>query len=192
VTGIILAGGRSSRMGADKAWLDWKGRPLIACVAEALRAAGCAEVLAVGGDDVRVAACGMVPVADSRPGEGPLPALRDGLAAARSPLALAVACDMPHLRPAALGLLARLAAGCDAAVPWIPPGGWEPLHAAYATSCLPALEARLARGERKMTCFYEDVRVRAVTREDLLAVDPALASLRNVNTPEELAAARVQ
>jgi molybdopterin-guanine dinucleotide biosynthesis protein A len=192
LTGIVLAGGRSRRMGTDKAWLDWYGRPLVAHVAAALRAAGCAEVLAVGGDAARMSAHGLRPVPDAMPGEGPLQGLAAGLAAAAHPLALVVACDMPHLEPAALALLARLAAGHDAAVPWIEPGGWEPLHAAYGRSCLPAIRVRLAAGERRMTCFYGDVRVRAVSAGELAAADPSLASLRSVNTPGELAAARSQ
>ncbi len=186
MTGIVLAGGQSRRMGRDKAWIEWDGQPLVARAAAALRAAGCTEVLVVGGDAVRIAALGLTPVADAAPGEGPLQALAAGLAAAAAPVALVVACDMPGLRPEALSALGRLADGYDAAVPHVPPGGWEPLHAAYAKTCLPAIEARLAAGERKMTCFYGDVRVRAVTAEELAAVDPGLGSLRNVNTPEEL------
>jgi molybdopterin-guanine dinucleotide biosynthesis protein A len=190
LTGIVLAGGQSRRMGRDKAWLDWEGQPLLARVAHALRRAGCAEVLIVGGDAPRIAALGLHAVPDRWPGEGPLAALATGLQAARHPLALAVACDMPHLDPQALALLARLAQGFDAAVPWVAPGGWEPLHAAYGRSCLPAIEARLQAGERKVTSFYVDVRVRAVAREEVAAADPSLATLQNVNTPEDLAAAR--
>jgi molybdopterin-guanine dinucleotide biosynthesis protein A len=178
-------------MGRDKVWLDWGGRPLVAVVAEALWRAGCAEVLAVGGDGAALARLGLRPVADAAPGEGPLPALAAGLAAARHPWALAVACDMPHLRPEALRLLADLAVGYDAAVPLRAPGAWEPLHAAYlAPACLPAIRARLRAGERRLASFLADVRVRAVAPAELRAVDPALWTLANVNTPDELAAAR--
>ncbi len=186
MTGIVLAGGQSRRMGRDKAWIEWEGQPLVARSAGALAAAGCAEVLVVGGDATRIAARGLRAVADAMPGEGPLQALAAALAAATDPIVLVVACDMPGLRPEPLRTLAQLAEGFDAAVPWVPPGGWEPLHAAYAKTCLPAIRARLAVGERKMTCFYPDVRVRAVTPEEV----GDLESLRNVNTPAELEAAR--
>lgn len=192
MTGIVLAGGQSRRMGTDKAWLDWNGRPLLARVADALRAAGCTDVLVVGGDAARVAALGLAHVPDGIAGQGPLQGLAAGLLAAASPLALAVACDMPSLQPQALALLGRLADGFDAAVPWLDPGGWEPLHAAYSVACLPAIQRCLRRGDRKMTAFYEDVRVRRVSAAELSAADPDLRSLRNVNTPEDLAAARRQ
>lgn len=190
MTGIVLAGGRSTRMGTDKAWLDWNGRPLVARVAAALRAAGCTEVLAVGGHLARLAQLGLSAIPDPEPGEGPLPALAAGLRAARGPLVLAVACDMPHLNPRALALTADLAPGHDAVVPWLDPRGWEPLHAAYRRSCLPAIQERLAAGERKTTCFYPDVDVRKMTRAELVAVDPDLLTVVNVNTPADVQRAR--
>lgn len=195
---LILAGGRSRRMGQDKIWMALDGVPLVErVVRRVLPVAG--EILFSANAPERFAAlaCALsqqgVPaqvVADLYPGAGPLAGIHAGLTAARHDWLLALAADMPFVDLALVEGLAGLAAGADAVVPQMPhpeTGAltWEPLHALYRRSCLPAIAARLAAGERRVQCFLPDVQVRAVAAEEIARFDPAGLSFFNVNTPDE-------
>lgn len=95
----VLAGGRSTRFGADKAFVEVEGQPLVARVAGVLEVAGAAEVFVVGGDAGRLAALDLRTVPDDRPGAGPLAATVTALAHAAHDRVLVVACDLPDLGP---------------------------------------------------------------------------------------------
>lgn len=190
ITGVILAGGQSRRMGRDKALLDLGGRPMIARVAERLGQA-CAEVLVVDREPGRYAFLGLPVVPDRRPGFGALSGLHAGLLALRRPFGLFVACDMPFLRPPLLRYLAALAttaaaAAWDAVVPRRG-GRPEPLLAVYGRHLLPVVEDILAGGGGPLRRVLEapGVRVRWVEEQALRRFDPELVSLVNVNTPED-------
>lgn len=202
ITLLILAGGRSSRMGRDKAWLEWEGRPLIEHVMERLLPLA-AEVLISTNDPARY-----VSLADGRPmpirlvadefsGAGPLAGLHAGLKAARNDLLFAVATDMPFVSAEAAEYVLKACADVDAALPRVlgqeqeSPQA-EPLFAAYRKSCRPAIEASLTAGRRRLVSFLDNVRVRYVEEADLRRWDPELMSLRNLNTPDELRAAKSQ
>jgi len=183
--GIILAGGQSRRMGREKALLDWHGEPLLHHLVRRLQAV-CAGVLVVTNSPAVRAWAPVPTVPDERPGDGPLAGIQAGLRASPAEYNLIVACDMPLIQPALVAYLGRLAPGYDAVVPrWH--AGWEPLHAVYARRCLPVIEAQLDRDRRKVEHLYPALRVRAVSEEELRAVDPTLQSFRNLNTPEEYA-----
>lgn len=185
VTGIILAGGASRRIGRDKAFLELGGRPLIAHVVERL-ASVCAEVLIVAGDVRPYTGLGASVVEDRFRDVGVLGGLHAGVAAAAHDLALAVGCDMPFLNPGLLRAFALWVEGFDVAVLRLEEGEQvEPLHAAYRRTCLPALEAAIHAGERRVVSFFPHVRVRYVTAAEISPFDPDLRSFRNVNTPQE-------
>jgi molybdopterin-guanine dinucleotide biosynthesis protein A len=102
---------------------------------------------------------------------------------------------MPFVNVSLLRHLTTLVTGYDAVVPLIPSPNtgqaeWEPLHAVYRQSCLPAIEACLSANRRRTVSFLRDVRTRAVLAEEILPFDPDLLSFRNVNTPEDLERAR--
>ena len=129
-------------------------------------------------------------VPDRYPGAGPLAGLHAGLSAARCDLLLAVAGDMPFLSPALLAHLVELTPGFDVVMPKLPHPDTgelvkEPLHALYRRSCLGAVAARLAAGERQMVGFLPDVRARFVHSDEIRPFDPDLRSFFNVNTPED-------
>ena len=131
---------------------------------------------------------------DRFPGAGPLAGLHAGLRAARCDLLLAVAGDMPFVNPALVAHLVELMPGFDAVVPELPHPRTgepvkEPLHAIYRRSCLGAVAARLAAGERPMVGFLPDVRVRVVPPDEIRSIDPDFRSFFNVNTPEDWRAA---
>jgi molybdenum cofactor guanylyltransferase len=183
-TGIILAGGASRRMGGlNKAFLELDGRPLIETIIERVRSV-CAEVLIVAGDTRPYAGLDVPLVEDRFRGVGVLGGLHAGLAAASHDLALVVGCDMPFLNPDLLRAFAEWADGFDVSI--LRQGKQvEPLHAAYRRTCLPAIEAAIRAGERRIVSFFPHVRVRYVTPAEIASVDSDLRSFRNVNTPEE-------
>jgi len=180
---IVMAGGRSSRMGKDKALLPLGGRTLLEHILARV------EPLS---DDLVVAARGVerfrgfpARMVEDEPGQrGSLTGLYSGLRAVRNDLALAVGCDMPFLNPRLIRYMALLAPGHDVVVPRV--GGFlEPLHAFYRQTCLGPMEAVLRRGEQKIVAFFPQVRVREVEQRDLDMFDPLHRSFVNVNTPED-------
>jgi molybdopterin-guanine dinucleotide biosynthesis protein A len=183
VTGVVLAGGASRRMGRNKAFLDLGGRPLIEIVIERV-AAACAEVLVVSGDVDPYLELGVRVVEDRFPGVGVLGGLHAGLETAANDLTLAVGCDMPFLEPALLRAYAGWADGVDAVV-LRQDELVEPLHGAYRRSCLPAIENAILSGRRRVVSFFSRVDVRYVTPEEVYPFDPEMRSFRNINTPDE-------
>jgi len=204
LTVLILAGGRSRRMGRDKIWLPLgaggvsliervvaRVRPL---AAEFLFSANAAEPFDALIADLSGQGVPAQVVSDRYPGAGPLAGLHAGLSAARGELLLAVAGDMPFINPALVAHLVALAPGFDVVIPELPQPRTgepvkEPLHALYRQSCLEAVAARLAAGERQMVSFLPDVRVRVVAPDEIRDFDPDFRSFFNVNTPEDWKAA---
>ena len=151
-TGIVLAGGSSSRMGRDKALLEVEGRPLARVAADALRLAGAGRIVAVGGDTSALTARGIETVADAYPGEGPLGGIITALRldGDDTNIVMILACDMPAIDgptvAAIVGTLRR-SARADVAAPTVD-GRRQILTAAYRRTLLPALEQAFAEGER--------------------------------------------
>ncbi len=188
VSAAILAGGKSRRMGRDKAWLDLgDGVPLVRRVADAL--AQVADELVVVTNDERYASLGY-PVVPDRYGEkGAFGGIATAVAATRGELVCVSACDMPWPSPEVYRLLLRLADGYDVAIPKLG-ADFETMHAVYRRTCLPAMERALARGDLRVISFFPDLRVREVGERELRAVDLRLRAFINLNTPEELELAR--
>ena len=192
---LILAGGRSTRMGQDKAWLLLDGQPLVERVVRRVLPLASELIISTNAPDrfdelARVLPVPVRLVADLYPQVGPFAGLHAGLAAAANELVLALATDLPFVNLDLLRYLIGLAAGYDAVVPLTPgpnPGRpeLEPLHALYRRTCLPAIERHLAAGDRRVVSFLADVRVRAVPPEEIVRFDPDCRSFFNVNTPEE-------
>lgn len=179
VVGAVLTGGRSTRMGTDKAFVEVGGVPLVRTVADALLLAGAEHVMAVGGDGPRLMALGLGWWPDDHPGEGPLGAILTALRGATGDPVLVVACDMPGLDPAALSVvLGALGPDDDVALP-VHDGRLEPLHAAYRRRALGPLSRAFAAGERAPHRALAGLRTRTVMLDDP-------ASLRNVNTLDDL------
>ncbi|MEY2422939.1 MAG: hypothetical protein QOI95_3006 [Acidimicrobiaceae bacterium] len=173
----MLTGGRSQRMGRDKALLVVDGEPMARRVARALTEAGAAEVLCVGGDIDALRALGLVAIDDEHADAGPLSGVLTGMAAASEPITVVAPCDLVDPTERSFRDLVRaLAAGeAMAAVP-IVDGRWRPLPAALRTSAHPALVEAFAEGERAVR--------RALERLDLVAID--VGALPDADTPEDL------
>lgn len=187
-TGIVLAGGASRRMGRDKAFMTLEGRPMIQVVIERLQLV-CGEVIIVSDDAGPYRGFGVQVVTDRFRGVGVLGGLHAGLAAASRDVTLAVGCDMPFIRPSVLRAFSIWVQGYDVAL-LRHNGHVEPLHGAYRRTCLPAIEAVLRAGRRRIVSFFPQVRVRTVAPEEIIPMDPELESFRNLNTPDDWTAAK--
>lgn len=183
-TVIVLAGGRSRRMGRDKAWLDAGGRPLIERVLERLVPLAAEMVVVVAPGTGLLPDLGARVVVDRVLGAGPLGGLHAGLEASRTAWSFVAACDMPFLNLDLIRYLAYLRPGHDVVLPF-PTGRPEPLHAFYHQRCLAPIAASLASGERAMISFLGAVRVRAVSAPEIACFDAEGRSFLNINTPEE-------
>jgi molybdopterin-guanine dinucleotide biosynthesis protein A len=179
----ILAGGASSRMGADKALLPFRGEPLVARQARLL-APLFGEIVVAGGDPDRVAPFGLRVVSDRLAERCTLTGLHALLAGTSADHVFAVACDMPFLNVALVRRLLGRRAEADVVIPESD-RGLEPLHAVYARSCLPAMEAAARSGRWKATAFHADVRVEAVRIRDADWAVEGRSPFLNANTPEE-------
>ena len=184
----IQAGGRSSRMGHDKALISLAGRPLIEHVLE--RIEGLADDLLITTNRPEsLRYLGLRLVSDAEPGAGALQGLRTALAHAQGSDLLVIACDMPFMpRP----LLEHIIARRGLADIVVPRRGmhFEPLLALYRReSCLPAVEAALARGEQRMVSFYAGLHILAIEGGELAQLDPDGQAFFNINTPQDLARA---
>jgi molybdopterin-guanine dinucleotide biosynthesis protein A len=185
VTGIVLAGGHSRRMGHDKAFLELDGRPLIEIVLGRVQRA-CDEVLIVAAEVEPYRRFGVPVVTDIYRGVGVLGGIHAGLSAASSEICVVVGCDMPFLVPDLVRAFAHWAVGVDVVV--LRQGEYtEPLHGAYRRTCLAPIEDCIRAGLRRIVSFFPQVRVRYVTPSEVASFDPGLSFIRNVNTPEQWA-----
>lgn len=181
ITGVILAGGRSSRFGTDKALSAWKeGTLLQAAVANLL--AVLPEVMVVSKNQFRPAFGPRVRLLRDLRGEShPLVGLYSGLSVCPTPWAFVCACDMPLIRPELVSLLASRRADVEAVVPFWK-GKAQPLCALYSRSCLPVLESVLGL-QGSMTDFIERLRVRILPDDEAVKADPGGDSFRDIDDP---------
>ena len=184
ISSVILAGGQSRRMGANKAFMRVGGRAIIERVIEKVALVG-DEIILVANSPDEYAHLGYPTISDVYPGKGSLGGIHSGLKAASNPYALVVACDLPFLNGALLRYMALLASGHDLVVPRTEQG-IEPLHAIYSKACLPAMEPALQQDNLRVIAFFSQVRVRYVEQEEIETLDPQLLSFFNVNSPDDL------
>jgi len=189
VTGVVQAGGGSTRMGGQpKALMELGGRRIIERVLAALRPV-VDEVLIVTNTPELYAFLELPMVADVYPDHGSLGGIYSGLKAASGQAAFTVACDMPFLSPEIIELVIRRSGEGDVVIPRVG-GQLETMHAVYGKTCLPHIEERLIAGRLKITGFFQSVRVVEIAEEEIGRFgDPRLVFM-NVNTPDELRRAR--
>jgi len=186
----VQAGGRSSRMGENKALKPFLGRPLIERVIS--RVGPIADELFITNNDPQeLDFLAVRQERDVRPGFGPLGGLYTALSRARYEVVAVVACDMPFasapLLVAASGFL--LADNADVVIAESTEG-YEPLHALYRRkSCLPAIAASMEAGQLKVISWFPGVRIRRLAPGELRRYDPDGLAFLNVNTPDEFARA---
>ena len=189
VTGVVQAGGKSSRMGGEpKALMELGGRRIIERVVAVVREV-VDDVLVVTNTPDLYRFLDLPMVGDVFPDHGSLGGIYSGLAAASGEAAFTVACDMPFLHATVARLVVGRAGEADVVVPRAG-DQLQTLHALYGKGCLPHIEARLRAGRLKVTGFFDAVSVLEIPEAAVARhADPARVFM-NVNTPEELERAR--
>jgi molybdopterin-guanine dinucleotide biosynthesis protein A len=190
VTGVLLAGGKSRRMGEDKRYLVVGEETLIERGLSVLRSTF-QEVLVVIAQDSPPLGLDAKVVRDLVPECGSLGGLYTGLMQAATPWIFVVACDMPFLDQAVIAQFTSRRATADIVIAKLA-ARLHPMHALYGKQCLPVLEQMIQARQLKIQelVSYSSLRVQYVTDVDLLTIDPSGRSFQNVNTPKDLEAAR--
>lgn len=194
-SGIILAGGRSTRFGGgEKSLRAVDGKPMICRVREALLPLVDEVVVSVRDERQRDLVFPFLSGGDHTfaydrlQDIGPLAGVLESLKAARGEYVVIVACDMPFVNPKAIDFLFAKARGHDAAVPLGPRDFLEPLHAVYRREAMiRAVEASLRAGERRIASPLKHLKdVVYVPFEEIRAVDPELKTFLNINRAEDI------
>jgi molybdopterin-guanine dinucleotide biosynthesis protein A len=188
ISSIVLAGGESTRLGRDKAFLEVKGQFLIESIIERLRQLS-QEVIIVADETDRYEEFEATVVRDVYSGKGALGGIYSGVKSASNSYSLVVACDMPFLNLSLLRYMQTLAVSYDVVIPRVDHLS-EALHAIYAKDCLPFMEEQLQQGDLRIIHFFPHVRVRYVEQEEIEVFDPQHLSFFNINTEADLEKAR--
>jgi molybdopterin-guanine dinucleotide biosynthesis protein A len=187
VGGIVLCGGETKRMGRPKAWLPFAGEIMLPRVVRRLsEAVSPIVVVAAPEQDLPPLLAEVRIVRDEERGRGPLQGLAAGLDALAGQVdaAYVSSCDVPFLQPAFVRRMIDLIGDHHICVPLV--GGYHhPLAAVYRASVLDAVRGLLAENRLRPVFLFEQVATRIVNADELTEADPGLATLRNVNTPQE-------
>ena len=184
ITGVILAGGKSSRYGKNKAFEKVNGVPLIERVIEVVGSVF-EDLLLITNAPDEYGYLNLPMVQDLIKGLGPLGGIYTGLNTISGDAGFFVACDMPFLNAALVRHISELRSGFDAVVPRV---GWmiEPLHALYTKGCIDAVKVMIDAHEYQFIKFFDRVRIRYIEEDELRAIDLNLRSFLNVNRREDL------
>lgn len=190
MTGVLLAGGKSARLGQPKYLLTFGGQPLGRHLVHRLAQITARQII-VASDPSPFEGWGAQVVPDAFPGRGPLAGIHAGLSAAQDDLILAVACDMPFFSAPFGAYLGSLAAGGEYDVV-IPRCGrfLEPLCAAYSQTALPEIGRLLTAGDGRVAAVLESLRVRYVDECERASFGPDEMLFFNINSPADLERAR--
>jgi molybdopterin-guanine dinucleotide biosynthesis protein A len=184
--GIVLAGGKSTRMGTSKAWLPFGPETMLQRVVRLLNSVVSPIVVVAAADqELPSLPADVLVTRDEREARGPLEGLRAGLTALPQDVDVAyvTGCDVPLLEPAFVRQMLDYAHGHDIAVIEID-GFPHPLSAVYRRSTLPQVEALLAQDRLRPVFLFDAVSTRRVRPEEITS-DPELRTLRNLNTPAD-------
>jgi len=191
VGGIVLCGGQSQRMGQPKAWLPFGNELMLQRIVRILNSVVRPVVVVAAPDqEVPPLPAGVSLVRDSQGGRGPLEGLAAGLAAlgGRSEAAYVSSCDVPFLQTGFVERMVELLGKHSICVPRV--GDlYHPLAAVYRVEVQEAVQRLLAAQRLRPVFLFEEVSTRIVLAHELADVDPAMRSLRNLNAPEDYAAA---
>lgn len=191
--GVVLAGGRSRRMGASKAELRIGGEPLLCRIVSRIRRAT-PEVLVVGPPELGQLVPDVRVLSDLHPGLGPIAGIEAALSAISADAAFIVACDMPFINPRLISGMLKYAQDhpdADAIAlerrPEPSVHRLEPLHAVYLRSCLPAIARHIWSGNYALFQLFTDLKVQQFPTAAARKLDPDGLSTLNANSPEEWA-----
>ena len=194
ITSIILAGGRSSRLGREKHTEVIAGESLLKRAAGRLKHLSQEILIVVSQRQARSSRSLYTypetrTVVDLYPGKGSVGGIFTGLVHSSNFLNLVVACDMPFLNLDLLKYMIDSAKGFDVVIPRVD-DQLEPLHAIYSRNCLKPMENQIKQGNLKIRGFFDSVKVKYVDKDELDKLDPEHLSFFNINTEAELEKAR--
>jgi molybdenum cofactor guanylyltransferase len=184
MTGIILAGGKNTRMGTNKAFLTVEGERLIDRTVRIFKELF-REVILVTNEPLNYLDLDLTIATDIYKGKGALGGIYTGLFFAQSEQAFVAACDMPFLNKGFIEHLIKKAAAYDVVVPSTPEG-FQPLHAVYSKRCLVPIKQAMERGNLKITGFYKGLKVYTLLPEDIASFPPQEKLFFNINSPQDV------
>ena len=184
VTGFILAGGKSSRYGSNKALVEVDGVRLIDRAVRVMKAVF-KDVIILTNTPADYAFLDLPMVEDIIKSLGPIGGIYTGLEIMPGEAGFFVACDMPFLNEALLRHMVAVRSDFDAVVPRM---GWmlEPLHAIYTRECLPVIKSSIDSHDYQILKCFQKFRIKFLDEEELRAFDPQLRSFFNINQPKDL------
>ena len=184
MTGIILSGGKSIRMGENKAFIKIEGIPIINRI-YILFERLFEEIIIVTNQKELFMNLGAKVYSDILPNRGVLGGLYTGLFFSSFKYSFCVACDMPFLKESVIKFLIKNIQNEDAIVPKTK-DGLQPLHAIYSKNCLEPIKKIIGKGKYKIIDFYPMVKIKVLEEVEFDSLDPIKESFINVNTPEDL------
>jgi molybdopterin-guanine dinucleotide biosynthesis protein A len=184
MTGIILAGGKSKRMGFNKAFVKIGGKPLIEKIVS-LFFGLFQEIIIVTNNLKEYEHLGVKVVPDIVEGKGSLGGIYTGLVYSSYQHCFVVACDMPFLNKRLISYMMKEVESYDVVVPFLG-DRYESIHAVYSNKCIEHIEKLIKANKLKIINFYPSVRVKTLHEEDILQFDPDLLFKINLNTRSDL------
>jgi molybdopterin-guanine dinucleotide biosynthesis protein A len=184
VTGVILAGGKSSRMGTDKGLMEFQGEKMIRRTMDVFKRLF-RDIIIVTNRPLDYLDQDAMIVTDIFPGKGPIGGIHTGLFFSPGEHAFFAACDMPYFNTEFISFMINSIGNFDIVVPETEKG-FQPLHAVYSRKCLHRIKTLIGEDRLKVTGFYKGFRTLAVTPRDIARFDPENRIFFNVNTPEDL------
>jgi molybdopterin-guanine dinucleotide biosynthesis protein A len=188
ITGIILSGGKSIRMGENKAFIQIEGVPIIRRIYDLFKQLFQEVIIVTDQKDLFSNFDSRI-CSDLIPGKGALGGLYTGIFFSSFQHSFCVACDMPFIRKSLVQYLIENIDDADVIVPRTK-DGLQPLHAIYSKHCIDPIRKLIDAGRSKIIDLYCQVNVKIVDEKDFLCLDPGRESFINVNTPEELLSVR--
>lgn len=187
MTSIVLAGGKSSRLGRNKALQVIGGKSLIQWVVDHLTTLSTEIIIATAhGEAIPCFSTAKIrTVADTHPGKGPLAGIYSGLVASSSSRTIVVGCDTPFLSVGLLGYMTQISSTCDVVVPRIEEKV-EPLCAIYSKNCVAPARELLKQNELKIVELFPVVKVRYIEEDEIDRFDPDHLSFFNINSQQDL------
>ncbi|MBI3399161.1 MAG: molybdenum cofactor guanylyltransferase [Deltaproteobacteria bacterium] len=184
MTGIILAGGKSSRMGFNKAFIDIDGKPIIHRTVDLFKELF-DEIILIANDPAEYEELNILTVTDIVKGAGSLGGIYTGLFHARSEYSFVAACDMPFLNKEVILRMSKIAGNYNVIVPFAV-GRYHPLHAIYSKKCLKPIAEMIKEKDLRITNLFKKLKIKKLEEKDWLPSGPILSSLDNINTREDL------
>ncbi len=186
ITGIILSGGKNSRMGVNKAFLELDGQRLIDKILDIYKNIF-SEIIIVANDPLSYTEFSdTIIVTDIYKGKGPLGGIYTGLFYSKNDYAFISACDMPSLNKDFILYMAERTGKYDIVVPATLTTGFQALHAIYSRRCLPSIKKMILSDKLKIAGLFKDMRLLKITEEEIKSYDKDGRLFLNINTPDDL------